>query len=60
MAALGYSLDSVRLGRAGGLRQRFVEGPLEALRMHGWWAREALAYRFPRWLGRRPNRPVAA
>jgi hypothetical protein len=60
MASLGYKLDRVRLGGAAGLRHRFVDGPLDALRMYGWWARESLAYRFPRWLGRRPNRPVAA
>jgi hypothetical protein len=60
MESLGYRLEAVRLGRVAGLRHRFVDGPLDALRMYGWWAREALAYRFPRWLGRRPNRPVAA
>ena len=60
MASLGYTLDRVRLGGAAGLRHRFVDSPLDALRMYGWWARESLAYRFPRWLGRRPNRPVAA
>lgn len=56
MTSFGYALDGVRLGGAAGLRLRVVDG----LRMYGWWAREALAYRFPRWLGRRPNRPVAA
>jgi hypothetical protein len=60
MQSLGYRLEPVRLGRAAGLRSTFVDGPLDAVRMYGWWAREALAYRFPRWLGRRPNRPVAA
>jgi hypothetical protein len=60
MAAFGYRLDPIRLEGPARLRQRFVDGPLDALRMYGWWAREALAYRFPRWLGRRPNRPVAA
>jgi hypothetical protein len=60
MTSLGYEHDRVLLGRAAGIRQRLVDGPLDALRMYAWWAREALAYRFPRLLGRRPNRPVAA
>lgn len=60
MAAFGYRLEPIRLEGTARLRQRFIDGPLDALRMYGWWAREALAYRFPRWLGRRPNRPVAA
>jgi Sulfotransferase family len=60
MRSLGYELDSIRLAGTAAVRHRIVDGPLDALRMYGWWAREALAYRFPRWLGRRPNRPVAA
>ena len=60
MGAFGYRLEPIRLEGTARLRQQFVDGPLDALRMYGWWGREALAYRFPRCLGRRPNRPVAA
>jgi hypothetical protein len=59
MRSFGYPLEPVRLEPRAQLKLRLVDAPLDALRMWGWWVREALAYRFPRLLGRRPNRPVA-
>jgi len=51
----GYAPDPVLMPAAERWRYRLVELPVNVARMAAWRAREALAYRVPRWLGRRPR-----
>jgi hypothetical protein len=55
MVEHGYEADDVPMSRIARWRYRLVEFPLNAARMFAWRGREALAYRAPLVLGRRPR-----
>ena len=60
MRSYGYTPDPIGMPAAERWRYRLIDLPLNLARMLVWRIRESVAYRAPRWLGRRPRAGMVA